>query len=92
MATIQLLHPEGKNGARIQEEKYKLIKDTLIDILNEKGAISYKELVGYTRERLKDTFEGSITWYVTAVKLDIEARGLIKRFTKNKLQHIELVK
>jgi hypothetical protein len=35
-------------------------------------------------------FEGSVTWYVTTVKLDMEARGEIKRVTNSRPQLVKL--
>ena len=36
-------------------------------------------------------FEGSVTWYVTTVKLDMEARGEVKRVPHSRPQLIKLV-
>jgi len=36
-------------------------------------------------------FEGSVTWYVTTVKLDLEARGVVKRVPHSRPQLVKLV-
>jgi hypothetical protein len=37
-------------------------------------------------------FEGSVTWYVTTVKLDMEARGEVKRVQNSRPQLVRLIK
>ena len=41
---------------------------------------------------LRGTFEGSVTWYVTTVKLDLEARGTLKRVPNSRPQLVRLVR
>jgi hypothetical protein len=43
-------------------------------------------------EKLEGKFEGSVGWYYTTVKLDLEARKLIERIPGSKPQIIRLVK
>ncbi|MYL57913.1 hypothetical protein GLW20_10370 [Virgibacillus halodenitrificans] len=90
--TMQLLHPEGKKGARVQVDKYAQIKSLMLQVIEEKGTIAYKKLTEEMNTRLKGKFDGSITWYVTAVKLDLEARGVLGRYQQNNRQHIKLSK
>ncbi|MRG85682.1 DUF6958 family protein [Salinibacillus xinjiangensis] len=89
--TMKLLHPEEKQGATIRVDKYEVIKDEILKIVKQNGEIAYKELTNVVKENLAETFEGSITWYVTAVKLDLEARGILERFKSGGLQHLKLV-
>jgi hypothetical protein len=42
-------------------------------------------------KEVNGNFEGSVTWYVTTVKLDLEARGQIKRVTNSRPQLVKLV-
>ncbi|WP_449537664.1 DUF6958 family protein [Ferdinandcohnia sp. Marseille-Q9671] len=86
---IQLLNPDpAKKGATIDEEKYELVKHTILDIIDERGMIVFKELMEEVSLRVKPTFEGSPSWYCTAVKLDLEARGIIERIQGSKPQQI----
>ncbi|WP_042149577.1 hypothetical protein [Paucisalibacillus sp. EB02] len=90
MERIQLLNPEGKKGSNIVKEKYDLIKHVMLETIKENGEISFKELANVINEKLHGKWEGSITWYVTAVKLDLEARGLIERFPKKRQQNVRI--
>ena len=43
----------------------------------EDGAQSFQALNEAVHQKLADNFEGSIGWYYTTIKLDLEARGVI---------------
>jgi hypothetical protein len=77
---ILTLHPEeGKQGVNISRAKYEMIRQAVIDAIRSQGTITFQGLVSLVDYNLRDRFEGSIPWYVTTVKLDLEARGVIER-------------
>jgi len=39
---------------------------------------------------LRERFEGSVSWYFTTVKLDLEARGILERVPGERPQRIRL--
>jgi len=41
-------------------------------------------------KQVNGTFEGSVMWYVTTVKLDLEAQGEIKRVQNSRPQLVRL--
>jgi hypothetical protein len=49
-------------------------------------------LVSLVEYSLRNRFEGSIPWYVTTVKLDMEARGEIERIPERGEQKLRLKK
>tara|TARA_R110002074_G_scaffold133619_1_gene277311 strand:+ start:121 stop:411 length:291 start_codon:yes stop_codon:yes gene_type:complete len=73
------LHPEGKKGVNILVSKYTIMKEFILKTLSEREKISYKELNKLANASLKDSFEGSVAWYLVSVKLDLEARKIIER-------------
>jgi len=76
---IQTLHPQaGKTNKRISLEKYLIIKENILSILNE-DQLTHTELMERLYENINDIFEGSVQWYGETVKLDLEARGIVKR-------------
>jgi hypothetical protein len=88
---IMTLHPvEGKEGVNISRSKYALMRETIIAILSERGELTFSELGDETNDRLVGRFEGSIRWYYTTVKLDLEARGIIERIGPGSPQRIRL--
>ena len=80
---ILTLHPEGKKGVRIPLSRYNRMRDTLLGIFAEQNEISYKELGRLTEERLSGILDGSIPWLMETVKLDLLARGVIKKISVN---------
>ncbi|MGP4072730.1 DUF6958 family protein [Piscibacillus sp. B03] len=69
---IQLKHPDSsKNMQSIDEEKYNQIKDVILSIIENHEGITFKELSKEVEKAVKGNFDGSPTWYCTAVKLDL---------------------
>ena len=89
---ILTLHPEGKKGVRISVQKYEMMKEAIISILEEKGETRWKELGPLVKERLEGRFDGAVMWYFTTLKLDLQTRGIINVTVKDGNQVIILSK
>jgi len=89
---IRTLHPEKKQGVNISREKYEIIRKAILAILRAQKEISFMNLSRLVEKQLDQPFDGSVMWYVTAVKLDLEARGEIKRVPNSRPQLVKLVK
>ena len=90
---ILTLHPEeDKQGVNISRAKYDMIRQAILNAVRSQGTISYKGLVSLIDYNLRNRFEGSISWYVTTVKLDLEARGEIERIPDKGEQMLRLKK
>lgn len=79
---IQLKHPAGKKAGRMDKLKYDTLKNYLLNSLKELGEASHTDLLQHiTRDFKADKvkFTGSIEWHMEWVKLDLEARKVIKR-------------
>ena len=75
---IMTLHPEsGKIQVNISRGKYESIKNSILEIFQGQASIQFKALSVQVENRLPD-FGGSVMWYVTPVKLDLEARKMIE--------------
>ena len=95
---IKLLHPDpDKQGPNILKEKYDLVSSVILDILSADrsgSGILFKELADKVATRLSaQELEnlGSVGWYTTSVKLDLEARRKIERIPKSSPQRIRIV-
>jgi hypothetical protein len=87
---VLTLHPEGKNGVNVDKQKYPVVREAILESLRSAGEMTFKALTEDVRRELEGTFDGSISWYVTTVKLDLEARGEIERVPGKKPQHLRL--
>lgn len=79
---ILTLHPQGKKGVNILQRRYGVIRKFIVETVEKAGEISYEELDNLAVRQLSDTFDGSVSWYIVSVKLDLEARGIIERIPK----------
>ncbi|MEL6674717.1 MAG: hypothetical protein AAFR61_21085 [Bacteroidota bacterium] len=90
---ILTLHPEGKEGVNILQDKYDQVKDVVLELFNaHDGEITFKELTRLGSIALAENFDGKPMWYLTTVKLDLEARGMIQRVPKKSPQLLRLAK
>lgn len=89
---ILTLHPAGKKGTNISLAKYNLIKDAMLEIIQEEGEITYQRLSDQLENALQPTFDGRVVWYVVTVKLDLEARGIIERIPKTSPHQVRMTK
>lgn len=88
---IQTLHPDpSKQGVRIEKDKYDTMRETILLNLKQLGAVTFTELSTVVEHQLNGRFDGSVMWYFTTVKLDLEARGELRRVPKSKPQLVEL--
>ncbi|NWG06697.1 MAG: hypothetical protein HXY35_08445 [Chloroflexi bacterium] len=90
--TIRTLHPDKKQGVNISKEKYDIIRKAILSILRLQKEISFMNLSRAVEKEVRGKFDGSVTWYVTTVKLDLEARGEIRRVPNSRPQLVKLAK
>jgi len=83
-------HPEGKPGVNISKAKYDLMRATILDCLVGASELAHPELDGCVHKKLDGRFDGSVSWYMEGVKLDLEARRVIER-TATQPQRYRLV-
>jgi hypothetical protein len=70
--------------------KYESVKHAILHSLTREVDLTFAELIAHV-STLLDGFEGSIPWYVTTVKLDLEARDLIERVPGSKPQRLRMI-
>ncbi|WP_109301444.1 hypothetical protein [Aquimarina sp. AU474] len=76
------LHPQGKQGVNILKRRYDQIKSFILATIIDRQEISYEDLTDLAINKLTDTFDGKVVWYIVTVKLDLEARKIIERIPK----------
>ena len=84
MEKVQLQHPEGKHAVQMQKSKYESVKQAIIESIEENGPTQFLDLIDLVKEKLPD-FDGSTAWHFESVKLDLEARKVIKHDRKTRI-------
>ena len=80
---IMTLHPQGKSGVNISKTKYDQVRKVVLEVIASEQPITFTDMFNICNEILTEqSFDGKPGWYVTTVKLDLEARGMVKRVPK----------
>ena len=90
---VQTRHPEAtKSMPAIDKWKHEAVREAILAAVPEKGeGLPFRQLPGRVRELLpSDALEnlGSVSWYTTTVKLDLEARGELERVPGSRPQRL----
>ena len=83
-------HPEGKQGVNISRDKYDATKAAILRSVRSTGEAPLQVLRSDVENELQGRLEGSVSWYFTTVKLDLEARGILQRVPGERPQRIKL--
>ena len=84
MNRITTLHPDpDKQGTRIDVALYEATKSAILESIREAGdtGVAFGDLSAEVERRSDSAIwaDRSVGWYTTTVKLDLEARALIRR-------------
>ena len=71
-------HPEGKKGASLSRPDYDLIRDSILSILEQTDKLTLNQLIDQVQQRCHARLVTNLAWRILMVKLDLEAKGLIK--------------
>ncbi|WP_020531968.1 DUF6958 family protein [Flexithrix dorotheae] len=89
---ILTMHPKGKKGVNILKRRYDIIKEFILKTVEEYEEITYDKLSDLAVEKLSETFDGKVLWYIVSVKLDLEAREIIERIPKTSPHKLRMKK
>jgi hypothetical protein len=83
----------GKKPTRIDRWKYELVRAAILDAVPAGDqCIEFRELPALVSARIPAEERGrlgSVSWYTTTVKLDLEVRGELERIPGSKPQRIK---
>jgi galactokinase len=87
---LQTVHPDDRIGVKMKRERYNEICDFILNTLEEEKEITINRLIEKANYRFWDQLKDETGWYIYHVKLDMEARGLLKneRCEKKKQTYI----
>ena len=92
---VRLKHPQGKKPISMSKEKYDLLKPVVLKYLRAKGKATFSEISSAVRKEFKTSgtkFQGSLPWHLEWVKLDLEARKVIKRVPDTSPQEYMIIR
>ncbi|MFC2030422.1 DUF6958 family protein [Chloroflexota bacterium] len=82
----------GKQGTRIAKWKYDLVRARILEAVpRDEIGVEFSSLPSTLQEALSEAEReklGSVSWYTTAVKLDVEVRGEIERVPGSRPQRL----
>jgi hypothetical protein len=85
---IMTRHPDpAKKGRNIDKDKYDRLKEEIISCLKLRR-MTHEALMECILSSLKGKFDGNIEWYAETVKLDLEARRIIRRTEDNPQRYV----
>ncbi len=83
---------EGKNSTKIDKWKYDVVRRAILNILkSQPDGVLFSELANMVGQNLSEYEKqnlGSVNWYTTTVKLDLEVKGEIRRVEKSNPQRL----
>jgi hypothetical protein len=87
---IHTIHPNDRLSVKMKREYYVQISDFILTILNDEAEVTILQLIEKANVRFHDQFREETAWYIYGVKLDMEARGLLKNrmCEKRKMNYI----
>ncbi|HEV8339399.1 MAG TPA: hypothetical protein VGR25_07050 [bacterium] len=84
-------HPDpAKRGRNIDRRNYEAVRTAVLATLRQRGEMTFEALRDEVERRLRGRFQGSVSWYYTTVKLDLEARKLLERVPRSRPQRVRL--
>ena len=79
---ITTRHPEGKSGISIDRETYTLVSDYIFNTLKKEQASTLALLIDKAAAYFPSFNNWMLSSYLFWIKLDLEARGIIKNVYK----------
>ena len=89
---VKTLHPGKKQGVNISREKYDTIRKAIMSELRANKEMTFMKLSRAVEKTVRGKFDGSVMGCVTTVKLDLEARGEVKRVPNSRPHLVRLAK
>jgi hypothetical protein len=87
------LHPEGKSGIKMECHCYNVMKEFVLDLLRAEGEVSFSVFLQSVHSHFVNELGVNTGWFLYHVKLDMEARKLIKHERpKNRRQHLSTIR
>jgi hypothetical protein len=78
---VTTLRPDGKKGIVMTRKHYRALMYYILNVLDAEEDYTLNRLLDQALEDLSDSLDSDISWYILQIKLDLEARDLIRAVT-----------
>ncbi len=86
-----LLQTSTRKSIKVSKERYSLISDVMLAILERRSQLTIIELIEEISSQIKG-FNDNLPWYILRIKADLESRKMIRCQTGIGLSGISLFK
>ena len=76
--TVVTFRPGGKKGTTMLKSHYDQMASYILSLLDRDANVTLNSLVEKAQADISDSIDSDIAWYILQVKLDLEARDLIR--------------
>jgi hypothetical protein len=87
---VYTVHSKDRISVRMKREHYNQISEFILTTLKAQIEVTILELIEKANLSFGEKFKGEVAWYIYGVKLDMEARGILKnrRCERRKINYI----
>jgi len=75
---ITTWRPDGKKGITMLKSHYSKMVSYVLALLDSRDDVTLNELLECAQTEFSDSIDSDVAWYILQVKLDLEARDLIR--------------
>jgi|SRR5688572_6963385 hypothetical protein len=76
--TVVTFRPGGKKGTTMLKSHYDQMASYILSLLDNDENVTLNSLVEKAQADISDSIDSDVAWYILQVKLDLEARDLIR--------------
>ncbi|HEY3405446.1 MAG TPA: hypothetical protein VGK59_18815 [Ohtaekwangia sp.] len=89
---IWTYRPDGKKGTQISRAQYNLLASFILNVLNAHEEVTLQQLLEKAQAEISESIDSDVAWYILQVKLDLEARDLVRVISSSHNRRLFLLK
>ena len=75
---IWTYRPDGKKGVQIARAQYNLLVSFILSTLDRGEEMTLQQLLEKAQAEISESIDADVAWFTLQVKLDLEARDLVR--------------
>ena len=89
---IWTYRPDGKKGTQIPRAQYNLLASFILNTLSNYNEITLQQLLEKAQAEISESNDSDVAWFILQVKLDLEARDLVRVISSSHNRRLFLLK